>query len=163
MESKKTKRCNICSILLTEENLAKRTQRCKPCHQAIEQIRHKKYYDNNTEQLNKKCKLYRENNVEKIKEQLKQYREKNVEKIKKHQKEQYLCGCGEIICNSSTTQHQKSKRHTIHSELMTWSKPKGDYKQKESEFIDVCEARRKKIELDKIIKKKIIVFTKLNI
>ncbi len=96
MESKKQKCCNLCAILLTEENLAKRTQRCKPCHKAVESTRHKKYHEDNLE----KCHLKN-----------KEYREKHKEYYKEYNKEKYQCHCGSIITNGSSTRHNKCPRH----------------------------------------------------
>lgn len=134
--------CNLCSVLLTVENKAKRTQRCVQCYRNGENERRKLYRLNNRQKTLEQNRLYKSRYNERYPDKVKN--------VKQHQKEQYICGCGEVICNSSTTQHEKSRRHTIHNELITWSNPKGvDYNQKQKEFDDVCEERRKKIEFDK--------------
>ena len=92
----KIKCCNLCAVLLTSENLAKRTQRCIPCHSASEKERHKKYRDNNIEKCLKKGK---------------EYREKHKEYYSELSKTKYQCECGSIISNGSTSIHKKCARH----------------------------------------------------
>jgi hypothetical protein len=103
-----------------------------PCETEHESAKRERYWTEmlgatlNSQVQGRTNKEWREANKEKIKEQTienyKQnkeqilekrvdYYEKNKEQILEKFKEKYTCECGLIICNSSKSRHNKSKKH----------------------------------------------------
>ena len=87
---------------------------------------HKKYYEDNKDQILAKMKIYREQNSEKISERRKELikenhehilqlaranRSKWAEKIYENRKEKMQCPCGSIFRYDDKTRHERTKKH----------------------------------------------------
>ena len=56
-------------------------------------------------------KTWRENNKERLSEYFKQYAEIHKERKKAYNQQTYTCKCGAVLCLSSKSDHNKSKKH----------------------------------------------------